>query len=241
MDRELVRMFWNKKPSPVEPDSNLQTMAHKLGVERRRSPRVRYPQSVTAGLPGVYLDDQGLRVSDVSVGGCCVLDPREILGCSIGVEVTLELRWPDKRTSVRSRIVGRVDHRRHIQFLDLSAELQKKLSAGMSSGIRGTALRRGLKSETGGGPTLQAREIWNSLNGDTLTLEEGMHRLAEAVIEGHRYVFFKDAWPVDSSQTPVPIERLNEIILFLTNIVLRGPAVEALLADLEKLAAEAGA
>lgn len=232
-------MFWNKKRSPqISQESSLQNLASRLGVERRANSRVLYPELTTATLPSVSFNRNPLRVHDLSVGGCCLIDLYETLGSGVGHELTLSLHFGDGVEEVRSRLVGSINDRRHLQFLDLRPERREQLKALMSFGILGMGLKAGLKV-VDHGPALAARELWSSMAGDALIVEDGVHRLAQAEIAGQIYYFYRAAWPVDHNLKVVPESALNNLILFLANINYRSEALRNLLRQLEDLALEA--
>src|SRR5665213_2425873 len=131
-------MFWAKrKNSELRSAPSLQSVATELGIERRINVRCRYPQSVlVCKLPQIYFQDILLEVRDISVGGCCIWDPKENLGPMIGQDIELNIHWSTLVETVRARIVSRVDHRRHVQFLNLSTRRQSQLVKSMSYGVR---------------------------------------------------------------------------------------------------------
>jgi hypothetical protein len=229
-------MFWpKKKPSINDFPSDLLKLATQLGVERRQNVRVRYSRQPICKLPVVGVNAQLLKMHDISVGGCALYDPEEVLGSEIGRSFELELHWTTGPEKVLARIVARVDNRRHIQFLDLSPTRQLQLRRNMTPGVRGSTVRRqghGLGVET---PGLMAAEIWSSLHGDSVVLENDVHRIAQLQIAGDAYLVFKSAWPMKpSGQTCSKVE-FEQIVLFLTNVPKPSPMLEALVAGLEEL------
>jgi hypothetical protein len=232
-------MFWNKKSSPSFPqDPSLQDLASRLGVERRTNVRVFYPERTTATMPAISFVGNAMRVHDLSVGGCCLIDLHETLGSNVGNELTLSLHFADGTEDVRARIVGRINDRRHVQFMDLKPARQEQLKAQMAFGIRAIGMKPGLKVVEQG-PSLAARELWSSMKGDAVIVEDGVHRLAQAEIGGEIYYFYREAWPVDRNLQVVPTLTLNNLILFLANINYRSAALRGLLSQLEELALEA--
>lgn len=230
-------MFWRKrKPDIIDSPSDLLGLAERLGVERRLNVRVRYPRGARlCKLPGVRFQGSDLRVQDISVGGCCILDPYEILGSEIGQDIELEMRWMTGDEKVRARIVARVDHRRHIQFNELSAQRQNQLRKYMVSGVRGASLRKHLNPDPSG-PGLAAAEIWSSLHGDTVTLENDLHRMAQVHLNAESFLFLKESWPIKESNSQMCSKiEFEQIILFLANIPYPSEKLSALMTSCEEL------
>ena len=230
-------MFWRKKKSVVEsPANDLLSLAARLGVERRLQVRVRYPnQAHVCKLPEVGFNGHKFHVQDISIGGCCLLDPQLILGPAIGVEIKLDMTWTTGTEKIDGRIVSRADERRHIQFLNLGEKRQELLKRFMAYGVRGLSMRcNGTSAESA--PNLMAAELWSSLQGDSIIVERDMHRLAQIQVAGELFLLFKEAWPVRSGGlgTCSKIE-LEQLILFLTNVPKLSDPLKAILAGLEDL------
>jgi hypothetical protein len=219
-------IFKRKAKSRLPNASEIHNLIGKFGLERRQNDRLTYPSRATCGLPAVAFAGAGLRVGNISVGGCSLFDPDEVLGAHVGNEVTLCLTWQDKsRENVQARIVSRVDHRRHIQFLNLSQERSGELVQRMRFGLRAHRLVRSDGQEPSS-PFLLANELWISLDADGLVIEDGIHRSAVATIDGKEYSFFKNAWPIDSTYRPVSPTRMEELILYFANIPLATDSVK---------------
>lgn len=231
-------MFWSKRKAVVKHQSSeLYQLADRLGVERRQNVRVRYPRIECKILPTVQFEDKKLRVHDISAGGCCLLDAEGWLGPSIGTDVHLVLRWPDGAASVHGRIVSRVDHRRHIQFLNLPAARAEQIKAAISPGIRALSMRPVIPPVEQG-PSVDAREMWSSIQGDTVIIEDHMHRLAQITLWGTQYTLYKHAWPVKGAATPLGRNELTELILFLSNIPVPSELLTALIGHMESMSLE---
>ncbi|NJM10178.1 MAG: PilZ domain-containing protein [Bdellovibrionaceae bacterium] len=175
-----------------------------------------------------------LKVHDISVGGCCLLDSTEILGPSVGNDVHLVLRWPDGPVSVHGRIVSRVDHKRHIQFLNLPTARMEELKKAIAPAALGFNVRPTMKTVEHG-PTIQAREMWSSLQGDTVIIEDHVHRLAHITLNGIQFTLYKHAWPVKDVSTPLTRIELAHLILFLCNIPQPSELLSALIAHVETM------
>jgi hypothetical protein len=229
-------MFWNKrKPHLKDYASPVRRLAKRLGVERRYSPRVLCPKIPTALLPAISFENRHFEVHNISVGGCCLLDPNGYLGPAVGHDVHLVLRWFDgSAVSVHSRIVSRVDHRRHIQFLNLPRERVKLIEQAIVPGILGEGMRVVYTGDVGG-PLMQAREAWNSLKGDSLVITDHVHRLAQITMNGQTFEVFKEAWPQKDSKPLTEVEFAN-LILFLNNIPQPTDLLEAFIAHVEATA-----
>jgi len=230
-------MFWRKKKPHLEVSpSDLLSLASRLGVERRLNVRVRYPNHVhVCKLPEISFAGHKFQVLDISVGGCCLLDPTEVLGPTIGTNLELELNWTTGSELIDARIASRVDQRRHIQFLNLGEKRQDLLKKYMAYGIRGSALRcHGTSNDSS--LQLMAAELWSSLQGDSIIVERDMHRLAQIKIGDDQFMIFKEAWPAraNGQGTCSKIE-LEQIILFLANIPQISKPLSAMLTSLEDL------
>lgn len=217
--------------------SSVQALARQLGVERRLNARVLYPKRTTGPLPAISFDGQAIKVYDISVGGCCLHDPSEILGKDVGGELRLTLFFRDEAIEVRCRLVGRVDHRRHIQYLNLPPSRSSYLKAVINGAVNGSSLKQTWPPEFDG-PALDAREIWSSLAGDSVTLVDDVHRTGQMSIAGMTYTLHKNAWPTDANGDRVPHHRLLALILFLANIPQPTGSIQLLLAELEALSLE---
>lgn len=212
-------MFWRKrKPHEIQPTQSLLQLASRLGVERRLNVRVRYPSVQLSKLPEIFYADYRFRVRDISVGGCCVLDPELVLGPQVGHDIELDIHWPTGLERVKARIVSRVDEQRHIQFLNLSRSRQNFLVKAMTSGIRGQTLHCHGFKHTKAELDVEAVEMWSSPLGDSVVLENGVHRLAQLEIQSETYHIFRDAWPQKVPGGKCSRLEFDQVILFLANI-----------------------
>ena len=224
--------MWRKKRS-VE-NSLVHRLARELGVERRRNARVNYPRRINAGLPQIAFDGYPMRAYDISAGGCALHDPGEVLGKDIGVEVSLTIHFADRIEEVQCRLVGRVDHRRHIQFLNLPAARAQVIAKQIVPGVCGSVLKNSFKAE-GAAPKLLAHEVWSSLAGDGLTLDVEGPRLAQAAFAGQMNTIHRTDWPTGADGRPLTQAQLNDLILFVANVRQPTAAVIALQDELEGL------
>ena len=229
-------MFWRKKTAVGE-DSGLQDLATQLGVEKRFSPRVAYPPKTTAGLPTIGFEGHLLRVHDLSVGGCSLIDPTEIFGPNIGQEIELRLTWANSEDLVKARLVGRVDHRRNFQFVDLNPTSAERIRNLIGPGVRGADLRASVTASRGG-PNLEAIEVWSSLAGDSVTIESHLQRVASVYIQGKTISVLRDHWPLDERSQPISRADFDALTLFLANIPNRSRALGEILFLLEELGHE---
>lgn len=231
-------MYWFKrKPQMNDHASAVSQLASRLGVERRFSPRILCPKAPNALLPAISFDGRLMQIHNISVGGCCLIDPNEFFGPAVGQETDLDLAWQDhKPVRVRSRIVSSVDNRRGVQFLNLPTDCAALINQTTIPGIHGEAMRVVLTGSAEG-PLMQAREVWSSLKGDSVTIEDNVHRLAEISLAGERYQIFREAWPTKDLQPLTKLEFAG-IILFLTNIPQPTDLLVAFTAYLEEMAAK---
>jgi len=228
-------MFW-RKAKPPESTSDVLKLASKMGLERRQFVRVKYPelQKFTV-LPEIGFADSFFRVIDISVGGCCLFDPHEMLGSQVGVEVDLTLAWGGKIDHVKSRIVSRVGHRRHIQFLNLEKAKTDRLKDWMGPGIRGQGLKLVTAAEGAAGPALDADEVWTSLQGDSVIFENHVHRYTQINLNGKPYSIFREAWPVRDGNKPSRPKDLEQLVLFLVNAPQPSLRLKSLIITLQQM------
>jgi hypothetical protein len=213
-------------------------LAAKLGVERRLAVRVRYPERVqVCRLPEIFFQKQSLKVVNISAGGCCVLDPKEHMGPAIGHEIELNLHWSTVVETVVVRIVSRVDHRRHIQFLNLSRSRQTQLLKSMASGVRGASVNRHAMS-TELGPSMLASELWSSPHNDSVILENDMHRIGQVYLQGQQFIIYREAWPNKAPGGKCSKAEFEHLVLFLVNIPLPSPQLKGLIKFLESQLSE---
>lgn len=215
--------------------SKVAHLAGKLGVERRYAVRIRCPQTDCTILPSIFFENQPIRMHDISTGGCCLIDPNEILGPSVGQDVHFILKFADGLVSVHGRIVSRVDHKRHIQFLNLPQARAAELKTAIETGARAQSVKSSLES-VDQGPALVAREIWTSVHGDSLIIEDHVHRLSQITIAGKLHILYKHAWPVKDVSTPLTAEELGQLTVFLCNIPQPTELLSALIAHVENMA-----
>ncbi|MGZ3722098.1 MAG: PilZ domain-containing protein [Bdellovibrionales bacterium] len=229
-------MFWNRRnKSELKDSPSLQSLATQLGVERRFAVRVRYPSSSqVCKLPEIYFQSDKLKIADISVGGCCVLDPDGFMGPAIGHDIELNLHWSTVIETVKARIVSRVDHRRHIQFLDISSRRQAQLTKSMAYGVRGTSMTRHAHSSDLG-PTMDAAELWSSPHMDSVVVENDVHRIAQVYLNGEQFMIFREAWPNKLPGGKCSKPEFEQVILFIANIPLPSPPLKGLLKYLEGL------
>ena len=227
--------MFRKKPSLLPDEApGLYTLAVELGVEKRFSPRVAYPPTVTVGLPQFAFGDHVFRVFDLSTGGCSLLDPGQIFGAQIGLTYQLTLDWGDEREAVSARLVGRVDHRRNFQFLDLPRPRVERIKGLIALGVRGTTLHL-VREDEARGLVLDAIEVWTSAGGDSVTIENHLQRVASVYLSGKVIRILREARPVDDQGRAVPAGEVDAVIMFLANAPQRSPAFNQVLALLEEI------
>ena len=227
-------MFWRKTNAVADSETALYALAAQLGMEKRFSPRVAYPPGVEAGLPRFSFGDHVFAVHDLSIGGCSLLDPGQIFGAQIGLDSKLTIDWGQEREVITARLVGRVDHRRNFQFLDLPPARAERIKNLIAPGVRGGGLS--LVRDPGlRGPVLDAVEVWTSAGGDSVTIESDLQRLASVYLSGQMTLVMRAAWPVDERERPVSGADLDQLILFLSNAPGRTPALGEVLRTLVDL------
>lgn len=210
-------MFKRKGTPDENAISLVQSYAQKLGIERRQSVRVRYPEPYLSRLPSVFFESHKLRVHDMSVGGCCLLDPHEYLGPNAGNDVQLRLIWPEQEKFIRARIVAYVHVRRHIQFLDLQPELVQAIKVALAPGVLGLTMKPLIEPERHH-VALHASEVWTSLNGETLAFLDDIHIAADLHLDGKDFRFPRNSWPVTTGNAPVTPLEFENILVFLENV-----------------------
>lgn len=228
-------MFWRKKKMPPpEGPSNLHGLARRLGIERRTTIRIRYPvYSQVCRLPTLSFGKRHLVIQDISVGGCCVLDSEQILGPAIGNEVMLEFNWSGAIEPVTCRIVSRIHHRRHIQFLDLPEHRRLLLNASMESGVLGLALRKNSPTDDVAIP-VDAVEFWSSTSGNNIIIENQVHCLAKIHFKGEMFEVYRGADPIRANGESCTPEEIEQLILMTCNVPSPSPSILDLLLSLEQ-------
>lgn len=226
-------MFWRRK-SEVPKNSVFTVNEHaaKLGIERRLHVRVRYPLRALTTLPQASYQGRTLFVFDISAGGLCLLDPEDHLGPDAGQKVELTLRWPKIERRVSCRLVSRVHDRRHIQFLDLESERAESIKRAIDDGVRGLAMKPVIVPVATRTPALAARELWNSVHGDSLSFFDDIHLLADATVNGKSFRIHKESWPAGAEGKAATVEDVEGLLLFLANLPNPSPAVKNLLSQL---------
>jgi hypothetical protein len=208
-----------------------------LGLERRQSFRIRYPEGGALGeLPTATFVGNRMTLQNVSVGGCCILDPKEILGPDIGLEISLAFHWPSDSQDIRARIVSRVDHRRHIQFANMDDLHQKRIAQYIEPSFRGSALRR-VDASTSRRLTLEACEIWVSVMEESITLFNHPHLLGSIHYREQDYLCYRQAFPVfgNDRKRVVPPETFDCLMLFLANTPNPSPSLKQFIAELSSV------
>jgi hypothetical protein len=226
-------MFWRrKKKSATAISSNVKAYASQLGIERRRQARILCPHQNLNILPSFFFGTRSLRVHDISVGGACLIDQEGHMGPSAGQEIELRLIWPECERLVRCRLVSRVDHRRHVQFLDLG-DRREAIEAAIGPGVLGQSMRP--SHPAGRDIQLTARELWTSGNGDSLTFVDDVHALADITMAEASFRLMKDAWPMNPSGRPATPREFERILIFLCNFPRPSASVTALKARLQAI------
>ena len=231
-------MFRRKpKPDLSEGLPSIHEMAGHLGIERRRALRVRYPRAACRRLPRFFVGATRLGVHDLSLGGCCALDPEIALGGKVGVKSALTAVWPDgEGEEIAIRIISRVDQRVHIQFLGLSPAREEQIRLAITCGARGQWLRQHRQPEGEGRILLAAREMWSSSYGDAVVIKDDVHLLAQITLFGVGYDLYRAARPVKRGSVPLSLDEIEDLALFLCNIPQPSDWLSALVAHIELLA-----
>lgn len=235
MSMSWLRAFKWKRNNPYE----MIEMASMVNLERRQNFRIRYPERGALGdLPSATFAGHTLKLMNISIGGCCIWDPDELLGPDIGKELTIVFHWKKDSHNVRCRIASRVDGRRHIQFMNISEKLQARVRQYIEPAYRGAALR---KLETADSKqTIDACEIWISVMEDSVTLFEHPHLLGSVLYRSTDYLCYRRAFPVygnDRKRVVAP-DFFESMILFLANIPNPSPALSQFLAELSLMGSD---
>jgi hypothetical protein len=229
-----VSMFWPKRKNLLESDSDLHKLAGRLGIERRQNIRIRVPTVQLRKLPKIEINNYDFKMADLSVGGCCLLDPAEVLGSRAGNVVTFDFKWNGESTRLKARIVAQVFRRIHVQFMDLSERLAEEIKMHTASGARGLWLNSHSRS-VDKGPSLMASEMWSSPYGDSVVIFEDKHRIAEVFLYGITYTLFRQTWPMKSPDIALSRLEVADLLLFLCNIPNPSDWICALVTSLEIL------
>lgn len=208
-------------------------LASTVGLEKRQNFRIVYPaRGALAELPRATFAGHNMKIGDMSIGGCCILDPEEILGPDVGQEITLSLHWEKDSQDVRCRIVSRVDSRRHIQFINANEKILSRIRKHIEPAYRGSTLRR-VDTNTSR-LTIEACEIWVSVLEDSVTLFDHPHMLGSVLYRTQDYLFYKRSFPVfgNDRKRVVAGEFYDTLVLFLANIPNPSPTLNQFLAEL---------
>lgn len=214
--------------------SDLFDLVGRLGVERRHAVRVRFPAQECHIHPMIEHGGTSLKIHDISIGGCCLFDPMDVMGANVGHEILLDMHWADQRETTRARVVASVEQKRHIQFLNLPQTRIEQLRFLIEPGNRGTSVRIH-SGDKENGPELKAQEIWSSFNGDHVTIEDHTDRLGQIGLFGAEYTVFRNAWPVRDGRTPLSRQEAIAIILFICNINQPSRLLNEFLGHLQRL------
>jgi hypothetical protein len=218
-----IKAFNWKKTGYVEPYEIVKT----LGLERRNNFRIGYPERGAIGdLPTMTYAGNVLHIKNVSIGGCCILDPDEVLGTAVGNEISVKVDWANESHHVRSRIVSRVENQRHLQFLDMSEKNQKRIGNYIEPAFRGGALRR---VESGSGSLkVEACEIWVSALEDSITIFDHPQLLGSCLLNKQEFLCYRHTMPVygNNRDNPVPPEVYEYLVLYVTNVAKPSPAMQ---------------
>jgi hypothetical protein len=210
------------------------TFVKTLGLERRQNFRVKYPERGALGdLPWVTFAGYNFKIQNISIGGCCLFDPDEILGPAVGQTLTLSFHWKGDSHDVQSRIVSRVDSRRHVQFLNFSERNQNRVRKHIEPAVRGAALRK-VESGSSSNLKVEACELWISLVEDSVTLFDHPHLAGSISYRGQDYLCYRNAFPVfgNDRKRIVSPELYDDLILFLSNVPNPTAAMRQFLAEL---------
>ena len=208
--------------------------AKNLGLERRQNFRIHYPERGAVGdLPWVSFAGHNFKIQNISVGGCCLFDPDEILGPAVGQSLTLSFHWKTDSQDVQSRIVSRVDSKRHIQFLNFSDRNQNRVRKHIEPAVRGGTLRR-VESGTSSNLKVEACELWISLVEDSVTLFDHPHLAGSILYRGQDHLCYRKAFPVfgNDRKRIVSLELYDDLILFLANVPNPTPVMRQFAAEL---------
>lgn len=215
-------------------------MAAQLGIERRQNFRINYPEGGAIGdLPSVTFMGNNFVIGNISVGGCALHDPNEILGPAVGQEVTLSLHWDKDSQDVKSRVVSRVHKSRHIQFMNLSEKNQLRIKKHIEPGFRGSSLRR-VDSSSSPHLKMEACEIWISVMEDGVTLFDHPHLIASVLYRGIDYFCYRGAFPVYGSDRKrlVPPLIYENLVVMLANVPNPSPALKKFATELCQMGQE---
>lgn len=227
-------MFWRRKKNNLAlTDMRVQAYAAQLGIERRRNGRILCPGPHLNSLPSVFFGTRSLRVQDISIGGACLIDKEEHMGPDAGIEVELRLIWPECERIVRSRLISRVDVRRHIQFLDMQGDRIEAIRAAIHPGVAGQSMRnvQALSRDV----KLDAMELWTSPSGDSITISQDDDTLAEIHLQNQTLRLPKEVWPVNANGRAIEPRELERLLIFVFNIPRPTPALLALRLHLQTL------
>lgn len=221
--------------------NDMQKMAIRGGIDRRRNARICYPALGPVGkLPYAFVGADYTPVIDISVGGICLIDQGKHSRALIGTEQKLQLKWRDGYVAeVEARIAGASFRKRHIQFTHLPEEAFLRINVDLHVGHLGRRLRQRASHLSESQINLDAQEIWSGVTGELLTIYPGPGLRAELKLfnhdillkEGQLPTYCKSDQQVTKGQR-VSQEMLGDIILFLANVERPSTLVNDLIRDL---------
>ena len=204
----------SKRPVASPPD--LYEMAQMLKLERRLHPRVKLPLQSWPDFSGPRAEWDGhfLPLHDISEGGACLDDAKDVLGSKIGKELSLILHIGDQRFEVPSRVVSTNISKRHVQFQSAVLGLREAIREWVQLGLRGQWIKQLNPNERKTLPIL-----WASIYNDSLSLSEDPRWQYVLGLEDGSYSLSADFWPVNSGDLkPVSVSTFDKILATLENL-----------------------
>lgn len=220
--------FWKKSQSlSAEKESAFFKAATSNVINRRAHVRVKYPEVGPVGfLPKVFINNEELKVIDISVGGIQLASVSQI--AETGQIIELKFIWPPtgKESTQKSQLLRAKNGLFHLKFLDPESSLVVGLSLALKSGHKGAQTR--CLSEIEIPKDKDVIELWMAASGEMIMFC-GKRELTEARIHFGSmscafyprkglYLGEKDSnnnWRYEKLPQK---NSLDEILLFLVNI-----------------------
>lgn len=195
--------------------SSVSSLASYHNIDRRKAPRIFYPPyGDLAYLPQILVDSKPISIYDISVGGLGLMPNTS---ATSGGEIDIEIKWrnlPGFHLSVKS--VASYKHSSHLEFQDLSPELEQRLEACLSPKLLGQRFQ--LIQLQNAPMECPYEEVWMNPDSETLFLRDGCGFLQmdgeEIHIEQGKGIFLKK----NKRKTLIrDQDRIAQLIIYLWN------------------------
>lgn len=177
MFKKIISWLHNLKSSHPTRSEGMHELAFRYGMDRRRHPRVSFPQSTSPELPRFIYQGKVFQIHDLSRGGVCLLDPDDEFRLEVGFEDESFWVEGDFREKLSLQLVGVSYQKKHLEFTRISPGLVDRIEAFIEPGIWGQKMHRSVLSPSAHLET-SAVELWLGVNGSNLVFHSDPHFVA---------------------------------------------------------------